>query len=253
MFTFVAGHSRDLSPSLYARLTEYRYRVFVERMRWRLPQADHAARVETDEFDTGASVYLIALASDGDICGCARLLPTDRPYLLRDVFPTLADESPHSSVVWELSRFSAMRVFDKGEVQATCAGLGRAVFMQALREARLRGAERLVGVMSSSVERACRRFGADLVRMGVPMRWEGDTVVACSIATDAQLRQPMGARTVVCQEDEHIKTHAPSTLRIPRHPPMHARRTSLGERGAGRVRPPLPSARHDDIAAAQAE
>jgi acyl homoserine lactone synthase len=48
---------------------------------------------------------------DGDVDACSRLLPTNGPYLLGDVFGDLIQdiEKPHSPLVWETSRFCADR------------------------------------------------------------------------------------------------------------------------------------------------
>ena len=45
--------------------------------------------MELDQFDRKDTVYVVSQDEDGLVNGCARLLPTHRPYLLGEVFPQL--------------------------------------------------------------------------------------------------------------------------------------------------------------------
>lgn len=101
------GDRETLKPVAVSNLGRYRYKVFVERLKWHLPcEAGH----EFDQFDRSDTKHLIALGQGEDIVGCARLLPTTRPYLLESVFPALLNGQPppSSPEVWELSRFAAV-------------------------------------------------------------------------------------------------------------------------------------------------
>src|SRR5574343_396117 len=105
MITTMTSRSCDLGPDLESALAAYRYRVFVEEMGWPL-QAQIGQ--ERDQFDRPDTLYVIARHPAGELCGCARLLPTTQPYLLDEVFPALmaGQPLPHSPGVWELSRFT---------------------------------------------------------------------------------------------------------------------------------------------------
>ncbi len=97
MQTFIHGGGR-LPEAVDAALAHYRHQIFVGQLGWQLPMAD--GRFERDQYDRDDTVYVVARDADGAICGCARLLPTTRPYLLKDVFAPLlmrgvpAPESP---------------------------------------------------------------------------------------------------------------------------------------------------------------
>src|SRR4051812_25521374 len=86
------------------QIFSYRYSVFVERLKWTLPDA--GAGLEVDQFDRD-STYHVSLRDASATVGYARLLPTTEPYLLSEVFPELMNgiEIPRSPDVWELSRF----------------------------------------------------------------------------------------------------------------------------------------------------
>lgn len=94
----------DALPALH----RLRHRVFVERQGWELP-VYHG--MEYDQYDTPASVYLLWRDGDGIARGVARLNPTDRPYMMRDLFPHFVEAVPlpNSPEVWEGTRFGVDR------------------------------------------------------------------------------------------------------------------------------------------------
>jgi acyl homoserine lactone synthase len=169
-----------LSPPLISDLFRYRHRVFVRELGWELAGASVRRDHESDQFDTVHTVYVVARNPDGDVCGCARLLPTTSPYLLHSVFPYLvaSGELPRATDVWELSRFAARgcRSWPPGDLHAA-----RLLFAHGLLGASERGAVRVVGVMSRAMQRICRRIGARLVPLGPARDVGGESIVACAI------------------------------------------------------------------------
>ena len=80
-----------------------RHKCFVERSGWTVPSHDG---MEYDQFDTPAAIYLIHREAGGPVQGVARLLPTTRPYMLKELWPDLlCGEVPESPLVWEATRF----------------------------------------------------------------------------------------------------------------------------------------------------
>lgn len=186
----VAGAREWLPEGLYAKLGRYRHTVFIERLGWRL---DTPVGFERDQFDRADTVYVVAQNNDGRITGCARLLPTTRPYLLGEVFPQLLNglPPPNSPDVWELSRFAAM---DLNGVGAASAGaqFASSVAATLLREsvacAAARGAKRLISVSPVGAERLIQRAGFQAHRVGPPMIENGHPIFACCIDIDESLR-----------------------------------------------------------------
>ena len=88
----VAGKQEDLGAGLYTKVANYRHKVFVEQLGWQLQAIDNA---EQDQFDRCDTIYVATRDKQGNISGCARLLPTTQPYLLGDVFPQLLNGMPH--------------------------------------------------------------------------------------------------------------------------------------------------------------
>ena len=81
-----SGNQQQLPVGLYTDVARFRHMVFVERLGWSLQTHDNT---EHDQFDRPDTVYVVTKNDEGDIFGCARLLPTIRPYLLGEVFPQL--------------------------------------------------------------------------------------------------------------------------------------------------------------------
>jgi acyl-homoserine lactone synthase len=81
-----------------------RRRVFVDALGWPLP---FSGTVESDQYDADDVIYLLVKDElHGRLRASVRLLRTDRPHPLLDLFPHLCDGPvPCGANVWEISRF----------------------------------------------------------------------------------------------------------------------------------------------------
>ncbi|AOJ04469.1 MULTISPECIES: N-acylhomoserine lactone synthase BspI1 [Burkholderia] len=196
MRTFVHGDGR-LPSDLAADLGLYRHRVFVEQLGWKLPSASEG--FERDQYDRDDTVYVVARDDDEEICGCARLLPTTRPYLLKELFPTLVANDmplPQSASVWELSRFAANAEDPTGSGNPAWAVRP---MLSAVVECAVRlGAKQLIGVTFLSMERLFRRIGVHAHRAGPAQQIDGRMVVACWIDLDSQTLAALGLDPELC-------------------------------------------------------
>ena len=188
-----SARADHMHPDQYDALAAYRYRVFVERLGWELATAPGH---EQDQFDHGDTVHIVASNEAGGIVGCGRLLPTTGEYLLASVFPELFNglPIPRDEKVWELSRFAAM------ELEGGADGTGHAatgstksrtflaerVLLEALRFCATRGVTQLLAVSTLPVERLLKRAGVDVVRLGPPMAYGGQQVLAFVIGVHAR-------------------------------------------------------------------
>ncbi len=180
----MSGAPEGLSQGLYSKIGRYRHKVFVEQLGWQLQTQEGA---ELDQFDRPDTVYVVAQDDKGHVFGCARLLPTTRPYLLGEVFPQLLNglQPPCSPDVWELSRFAAIDFNN----QTSALGLfSSPVAIKLLQEsiacATAHGAKRLIAVSVVGVERLLRRAGFHAHRAGPPMIVDGHPIFACWIEID---------------------------------------------------------------------
>lgn len=183
----VHGTAGHLPKEFFSELSKYRYSVFVEQLGWDLNVNDG---LEVDQFDREDTVYVVARDDQGDISGCARLLPTTRPYLLGQVFPELLNglPAPCTPEVWELSRFAAV---DLNDTKPGSAGgqFSSPVAVELLKAsiacAAAHGAKRLITVSPVGVERLLRRAGFNAHRAGPPMIVGGYPLFACWIEIDS--------------------------------------------------------------------
>lgn len=176
-----AGCVQSLPPGLYKQLAIYRREVFVERLGWAL-QTDQG--MEADQFDREDTVYVVAQNNAGYVSGCARLLPTTRPYLLAEVFPQLLNglSAPCSADIWELSRFAAVDLAQPHHLTGQFKSVVTAPLLQASMACAARhGAKRLITVSPLGIERLLRKMGVQARRAGPPLVIEGYPLFACWI------------------------------------------------------------------------
>jgi acyl homoserine lactone synthase len=189
----VASRS-DLSHAHEYELACYRHQIFVERLGWALADGVMQDGCERDQFDTAQTVYVIRRNSRGDICGCARLLPTIGPYLLKEIFPALFTEGdlPSLHQVWELSRLAATAGDAVGTSKEDVLDGVRVMMRAVVGFAAERGIQRLIGVTYVAMERLFRRLGIHAHRAGAPQLIDGKLIVACWIEIDIDTRRALG-------------------------------------------------------------
>ena len=187
---FITG-TADVPPGMLFDLAHYRHRVFVQGLGWKLPARQ---RIELDEFDRRDTRYVVALDTQRRIVGTTRLLPTEGPYLLKEVFPDLLGGArfPHSPQMWELSRFAAVDLESaKRDFHRSLASpLALQVLEAAMGLAARCGATQLISVSPPAVERILRAAGLRAQRAGTPMEFDGEMLIACLLQVDPTWRAP---------------------------------------------------------------
>ncbi|MCA8050253.1 acyl-homoserine-lactone synthase [Burkholderia arboris] len=159
MPSIFAGSLDDMPTAMHHRLGAFRYDVFVGRLGWHLPDADVTNVTEWDQFDRGHTVQIVSIDHAQHVCGCARLMPTTKPYLLQTLSTRSSTlELPCAPTIWELSRFAA-RHYD---ARTLCPASGMALFPSMLAVAASLGATRVIGAMTRAVARLYQRFGLGL-------------------------------------------------------------------------------------------
>ena len=106
MINVVNWETAHLCGTAFAGQHRLRYRLFVERQHYDVPSY---GGMEYDQFDTPAATYLVSPDTNGsgEARGIARLIPTNRPYMIKELWPELVkgEPLPCSDVVYEASRF----------------------------------------------------------------------------------------------------------------------------------------------------
>ena len=180
------GQEWDLLDGMFRLRDE----IFHKRLGWEVTSHNG---LERDGFDDLKPVYLIARGEHRKVAGCARILPTMGPYMLKDVFPELLDgeSAPQDERTWELSRFTANA--DKTNPQAGVGAISLGLMQEAVLFADENNIERYVAVTSVAMERMLKRLGLPMTRLGNgKARWIGKVLtVACEIPIDDRTRNAL--------------------------------------------------------------
>lgn len=108
MTLILTGGGETTQDALLADMFRARKSVFIDLLGWDVPVL--AGQYELDQFDGPSTIYLLIATPQGEHLGSLRLLPTDGPTILADIFPFLCDSAPPaSSNCWEISRFCLSR------------------------------------------------------------------------------------------------------------------------------------------------
>ncbi|HEX7986857.1 MAG TPA: acyl-homoserine-lactone synthase [Duganella sp.] len=161
-----------------------RARAFRDRRGW---DVTVLGGMEIDGFDAIEPHYMLLREESGRLCGCWRLLPTDGPYMLKDVFPELlgGQTAPHDPRVWELSRFVM-----EGDSAAGFGFSARTLrsIHEVIRFGHDSGITRYVTVTTTAVERMLRQAGLAVRRVGPARQIGVETAVALWVEIGESLR-----------------------------------------------------------------
>ena len=122
-------------------------------------------------FDDLDPVYIVCEHA-GEVLGSWRLLPTIRPYMLKDVFPELlyGALAPEAPDVWEISRFAVSRRVASNESLGTINTVTSLLLDQLFTFAARRSIRRIVAVADVRFERVLKRAGLRTHRYGAPLQ-----------------------------------------------------------------------------------
>lgn len=169
-----------------------RHECIVQRQAWNVQTIQN---MEYDQYDNPAAYYLVWRDRTGRARGSSRLYPTDRPYMLEEIFPHLVTRIPipKSSDVWEGSRFcvdaSAKPEMRKRIIQEIVLGYLEFGLSQ--------GIKRIAGVMCPAY---CRnifiRNGWDIEWLGEKSRTtEGHKIVAGALSVSEMVLRKVREKT----------------------------------------------------------
>ncbi|AEA65565.1 acyl-homoserine-lactone synthase [Burkholderia gladioli] len=185
MLHFSSGTGAELSSEVMYRLAEYRHAVFIRKLGWPLPSDDE---LESDSFDHADTLYVVAHDCSGAVSGCARLLPTNAPYLLGEIFPRLMGDAalPCEPDVWELSRFAISVPSGQAISAAQAWENTRSLMAEIVRVAMARGALKLIAFSVLGNERLLRRMGVNVQRAAPPQMIDDRPTLPFWIQIDRQ-------------------------------------------------------------------
>ncbi len=173
--------------------------VFVDLLKWDLPVL--AGEFEIDQFDDVDAEYLILLGRGMEHRASARLLRTDRPHLLRDLYAHLcAGPVPAGPTIREITRFCLDRDQRAGERRAARDQLVSALADYALAN----GITAYTGVAEVEWFEQIRRFGWTCEALGQPMRQGGRFLTALHILIEADTPERLRAGGIGADADHAL-------------------------------------------------
>ncbi len=180
MIRIVGAKNREaLAPELQS-MHRHRKQVFVDFLKWDIPVID--GQYEIDQFDNDDAVYL--MVSDPQTrahLGSVRLLPTQCPHLMSEIFPFLCDGAPpNSEDVWEITRLcTAPKVADPSTVRRhLCTAL--------MEYGLLHGIRRYVSVTHMAFLAQVLAVGWNCEPLGLPQMVNGEEIGAIAIEVSAE-------------------------------------------------------------------
>ncbi len=182
MLKVISGDRTGCQRSVMDAVWRFRHRCFVEELGWEeLRRPDGRER---DAFDTPETIHMV-LMSESDIVGYSRLLPTDRPHLLSEVFPNLAAKGPRprGPRIFEWGRCAAMR----GKHETLAISYSDLLMTAVLEYFVSTAVEKLVIEAQFPVIAMLRRRGYPLTVLGEPIRHAGHDIFAAIAYPSAEL------------------------------------------------------------------
>lgn len=180
---------RPSDDTALCAMFEARKRVFVDILRWDVPVL--CGRYEVDQFDTPDAQYLVLTSEAGEHRASARLLLTDRPHILADLFPQLCTEPmPQGPQVREITRFCL-----DPRLAAPARRLARNELVSALADYALReGITDYTGVAAPGWYRQIAAFGWDCRALGDEIQVGRERLIALHIRVDPDTPARLAAR-----------------------------------------------------------
>lgn len=177
MMELYTGRDESQFPDLFEQMYRQRFDIYVKRRKWK--GLKPVGELEKDEYDTGASIYLLVLDDEDEILAGLRLLPTVGPHILGDLFPQLAaDGVPTGPAVLELTRFyvapfKASKSVRDWLIGVLCAGM--------IEYCLASGVERVTSVIDTVLLKLMLSMEWKVRPLGLPQKYPEGEAIAVSI------------------------------------------------------------------------
>ncbi len=178
-----------------------RKRVFVDRLGWDVPVL--ADKYEIDQFDTETATYLVLTDQASNHRASARLLRTDEPHILADLFPVLSrGPIPIGSDIREITRFCIDPTLNRSEQRIARNQLVSALVEYALSH----GISSYTAVATTSWFRQISRFGWNCSALGPSRQLGGEELVAMKIEIDRNTPSALTPKGIFCAASYSVAT-----------------------------------------------
>lgn len=187
--------SQSRPPDAVLRaMFEARKRVFVDLLKWDVPVLADA--YELDQFDTPDADYLILADKENRHRASARLLRTDRPHILGELFAFLCDGPvPQRPDLKEITRFCIEPKLPRPERKVTRNQLVTALVDHAL----VTGLSGYTAVAGTGWFRQIAGFGWQCRALGSDTNVGGERLVAVEIDIDTETPAALARNGIYCR------------------------------------------------------
>ena len=189
----------DGAETTLAHMFAARKRVFVDLLGWELPLRNE--RFEVDQFDDSNAAYVLLQGAGRPHRGSARLLQTQEPHILGDLFPSLcAGPVPRGHDVLEITRFCIDPGLSRGEQREARNELVSALALYAADT----GVTTYTAVAGLAWFRQISRFGWECRALGEPRKVNGEALVGLEITICPGTVSRLAATGILRQPDYNV-------------------------------------------------
>jgi N-acyl-L-homoserine lactone synthetase len=185
----IRHHHREALGDLLDQLHRLRRRVFVERLKWALPEGDGLH--EIDQFDSADCLHLAVVDAAGRVTATSRVTPSLSPNVSCDLLgPEMGVSFPRGPDIAEVSRLCADPDLDEEARRAALLDLRISqveLFAQ-------RGWKRSIGVAYERTLQVWIRSGMTVQILGPPTKFPGDRHFAYPAVASEDPARPDGVR-----------------------------------------------------------
>ena len=173
MAILIRHHHREAFSDLVDQLYRLRRRVFVERLKWALPEGDGVR--EIDQFDSADCLHLVVVDDRGRVRATSRVTPSLSPNVTCDLLAAEMGVSfPRGPDIAEVSRLCVDPELDEAGRQAALLDLRISQVELFDRQ----GWKRTIGVAYDRTLQVWIRSGMTVEILGPPIRFPGDRHLA---------------------------------------------------------------------------
>lgn len=170
------ANAADRTGTALAAMFAARKHVFVDLLGWDLPLQEE--RFEIDQFDDDDAGYVLLDGAGHAHRGSARLLGTEAPHILADLFPSLcAGPVPRGPEIREITRFC----IEPGLSRAYQREVRNELVSALAHHAACTGIKVYTAVAGLAWFRQISRFGWECSALGEPRLINGETLVGLRI------------------------------------------------------------------------
>lgn len=203
MAILIRHHHREALGDIVDQLHRLRRRVFVERLKWALPEGDGVR--EIDQFDNADCLHLAVVDDAGRVLATSRVTPSTSANVSCDLLAAeMGVTFPRGPDIAEVSRLCVEPDLDEAAKQAALLDLR----ISQVELFACRGWTRSIGVAYDRTLQVWIRSGMRVEILGAPMRFPGDRQLAFAcVASEDPLRPDgvidfLGARSGALQDPE---------------------------------------------------